>query len=588
MIFRSNSAILLTTLVLLVVFFLELGIFKPFINTFALDPVEEIQQQIDELAKLKKMSEDATKPLENELKGLEQKIKNAQAGIVSAQKKSQELAEDVEKREKDLAYQYLIFSNRIASQYKRARTFSPILLIFASSDAVQLAKDLAYQSSLQAQDNRIITAIGDEIEGLEKDRKKLEADKVRLANLQVQLDSQMQFFKKEIEGAKAYQTELSGKITALSAKQQAIISSRSGTSITSVGEVPLADDFNASIAFKAQAPSNSFAVFSFGAYTHRNGMSQYGAQARAKEGQSVEEILKAYYPDATLKKDYGVMGSITVNGFGSMPFEDQYLQGIYEMPASWHINALKAQAIAARTYAIKYTDNGARSICTTEACQVFKNSKKGGEWEKAVNETKGWVLVDGSGNPVSTQYASTHGGYARTSGWDTTDKSNSGEWSTRAWENKAGSPWFYKSWYRNGYSSSGANCGHNHPWLSQEEFSDIINAWIVRKNPSGADVDRIQPITINDCNIGGGGGNPYSMSELRDWAGKAGGAVTNITGVTVSHGNNGQTANVTLNTNRGTISMSGTEFKEAFNLRAPGYLRIPQSSFAFFNIEWKK
>ncbi|MCA9373519.1 SpoIID/LytB domain-containing protein, partial [Candidatus Woesebacteria bacterium] len=208
---------------------------------------------------------------------------------------------------------------------------------------------------------------------------------------------------------------------------------------TSVGDVALADDFNASIAFKAQAPGNSFAVFSFGAYTHRNGMSQYGAQARAKEGQSVEEILKAYYPDATLKKDYAEMGSISVEGLGSIPFEDQYLQGIYEMPASWHINALKAQAIAARTFAIKYTDNGARSICTTESCQVFKNSKKGGDWETAVNETKGWVLVDGGGNPVSTQYASTHGGYSNTSGWDTTDKSNSGDWSNRAWENKAGS-----------------------------------------------------------------------------------------------------------------------------------------------------
>ncbi|MBD3279501.1 MAG: SpoIID/LytB domain-containing protein [Candidatus Pacebacteria bacterium] len=316
-------------------------------------------------------------------------------------------------------------------------------------------------------------------------------------------------------------------------------------------------------------------------------MSQYGAKARAESGQSVEEILKAYYPNATLKKDYPVMGSITVDGVGTILFEDQYLQGIYEMPASWSINALKAQAIAARTYAVKYTDNGSRSICTTESCQVFKNSKKGGDWEKAVNETKGWVLVDGGGNPVSTQYASTHGGYANTSGWDTTDKSNSGDWSTRAWENKAGSPWFYKAWYRSGYSASGANCGRAHPWLSQEEFSDIINAWIVRKNPNGADVGRIQPVTINQCQIGGQGGDPYSISELRSKADNSGGAVTNVSSVSVSHNNNGQTVNVHLETNRGSLDIPGSEFKEAFNLRAPGYLRIPQSRFAFFNIEHK-
>jgi hypothetical protein len=33
--------------------------------------------------------------------------------------------------------------------------------------------------------------------------------------------------------------------------------------------------------------------------------------------------------------------------------------------------------------------------------------------------------------------------------------------------------------------------------------------------------------------------------------------------------------------------MSGSEFKEIFNARAPGYISIPQSGFAFFNIEKK-
>ncbi|MGD9129688.1 MAG: SpoIID/LytB domain-containing protein [Candidatus Woesebacteria bacterium] len=554
----------------------------------AIDPVEELQKEINELEKLKKMSEEATKPLEKELASLEQRIKHAQDGVVKAKNQAAELAKNIDKREEDLAVQYLIFKERVSKQYQRSRTFSPLMMMLSSHNAAQLTRDLIYSSRVQAQDNRFIKNISDDIAQLEVDKKKLEQDQIRLAQLEKQLEEQTHFFKKEISGAKAYQQELTGKIAELSAKQQAIINARSGTYTTSVGEVPLADDFNASIAFKAQAPSNSFAVFSFGAYTHRNGMSQYGAKARADNGQSVEEILKAYYPDATLKKDYSAMGNITVDGVGNISFEDHYLQGIYEMPASWHINALKAQAIAARTYAIRYTSNGQRSICTTESCQVFKNSKKGGNWEKAVNETKGWVLVDGSSNPVSTQYASTHGGYANSSGWDTTDKSNSGDWSNRAWENKAASPWFYKSWYRSGYSSSGANCGRAHPWLSQEEFADIINAWIVRKNPNGADTNRIQPTTINQCNIGGQGGDPYSISELRDMANNSGGAVTSISSVSVSHGGNGQTSTVTLETNRGSINISGGEFKTTFNLRAPGYLRIPQSSFAFFNVEHKK
>lgn len=553
----------------------------------AIDSIDELQKQIDDLENLRKLSEAATSPLESQVKDLDSKINNAQAGIAKAKKDAVTLSEDIDKREVELGGYYLLLSERVRSQYKQMRTMSPLLLIINSKDAAEVTKGLAYHSSIKDQNENMIEDVGQNIVNLEVDKKALEQRQVTLAALQVKLDAQADFFKGEINKAKAYQKELSGKIAELNAKQQEIISARSGSFTTAVGDVPLADDFNASIGYKGQAPGNSFAVFSFGAYTHRNGMSQYGAKARADAGQSAEDILKAYYPNASLKKDYPEMGSISVEGTGTISFEDQYLQGIYEMPGGWNKEALKAQAIAARTFAIKHTNNGQKSICTTEACQVFKNSKKGGAWEQAVNETKGWVLVDGGGSPVSTQYASTHGGYSNTAQWDTTDKNGGGDWATRSWENKAGSPWFYKSWYRNGYSSSGANCGRNHPWLSQEEFSDIINAWIVRKNPNGADAGRIQPVTINTCAVGGGGGNAYSVEELRNAANNSGGAVTSISSVSVNHGDNGQTSSVVLQTNRGSITISGSEFKETYNLRAPGYLRIPQSSFSFFNIEHK-
>jgi peptidoglycan hydrolase-like amidase len=553
----------------------------------AIDSIDELQKQIDDLENLKKLSEAATSPLESQVKDLDSKIKNAQAGIAKAKNDATALSEDIDKREVELGGYYMLLSERVRSQYKQMRTMSPLLLIINSKDAAEVTKGLAYHSSIKDQNESMIEDVGQNIVKLEADKKALEQRQVTLAALQVKLDAQADFFKGEINKAKAYQKELSGKIAELNAKQQEILSARSGSFTTAVGDVPLADDFNASIGYKAQAPGNSFAVFSFGAYTHRNGMSQYGAKARADAGQNAEDILKAYYPNATLKKDYSEMGSISVEGTGTISFEDQYLQGIYEMPGGWHKEALKAQAIAARTFAIKYTNNGQKSICTTEACQVFKNSKKGGAWEEAVNETKGWVLVDGGGSPVSTQYASTHGGFSNTAQWDTTDKNGGGDWATRSWENKAGSPWFYKSWYRNGYSSSGANCGRNHPWLSQEEFSDIINAWIVRKNPNGADAGRIQPVTINTCNVGGGGGNAYSMEELRNAANNSGGAVTSVSSVSVNHGGNGQTSSVVVQTNRGSITIPGSEFKETYNLRAPGYLRIPQSSFSFFNIEHK-
>ena len=77
------------------------------------------------------------------------------------------------------------------------------------------------------------------------------------------------------------------------------------------------------------------------------------------------------------------------------------------------------------------------------------------------------------------------------------------------------------------------------------------------------------------------GGNPYSVDELRNLVSGNGG-ISSATSVSVTQGD-GSTGNVTING----VSMSGEDFKRAFNLRAPGYLSIPQSGFAFFNIEKK-
>ncbi len=546
----------------------------------AISEVDELQNQINDLEHLKQLSENATKPLENEVKTLESRIHTAKAGIAKARVDAKEVAEKIEGREKDLAVQYQILSKRVHEQYKKARAFSPLLLIIQSASAAELTKDLAYRNSVKAQDNKLIATIGSELTALEGDKKKLESDQVRLAALEKQLDAQADFFKGEINKAKAYQTELSGKIASLSARQKSIIDARSGTFTTSAGDVPIGSDYNASIAgFNENAPSGSFAVFSFGAYTHRKGMSQYGAKARADASQDYKAILKAYYGKDPVNKDTG--GSISVTGHGSMDFEGQYLYGIAEMPSDWPIEALKAQAVAARTYAYRYKVDG-KSICTTEACQVYNSGKAGNppaKWKQAVDETKGMVLED-----VVTYYASTSGGYLTTSGWDTTTGNGEGAWTSNAWESKAGSPWFYKAWYRQGYTNSSSDCGRK-PWLSEEEMADILNAWLLRKEPNGADTDRILPVTINSCAVGGSGGNPYSMAELRS---KVNNPVTSISGKpSVTHNNSGTTTQVTFQTNRGPVTLSGAEFKETFNTRAPGYISIPQSGFAFFNIERK-
>lgn len=72
----------------------------------------------------------------------------------------------------------------------------------------------------------------------------------------------------------------------------------------------------------------------------------------------------------------------------TLPIEE-YLIGVLagEMPASFHLEALKAQAIAARTYVIKQTDYGKKPIQTTTAHQVFNDeTSRKQKWQTAFAE----------------------------------------------------------------------------------------------------------------------------------------------------------------------------------------------------------
>lgn len=104
---------------------------------------------------------------------------------------------------------------------------------------------------------------------------------------------------------------------------------------------------------------------------------------------------------------------------------DEYLLGIQEVPFSWEVEALRAQAVAARTY-LAWTLAGGRrgsaatygfDICATAACQVYRGLGQvrgpGGErWQEAVESTAGEVLLF-DGQPAQTLYSSTMGSRTR-------------------------------------------------------------------------------------------------------------------------------------------------------------------------------
>lgn len=535
------------------------------------DKIAKCQEAWNQMEAAKKPHVDALRKMEADIAAFQAKIKSIEADLV---KKAKAIALG----ESELGDLLGLAGTRIRQFYIRSFAVSPMTAFFSSTNIGSFLRVLAYQQSVTNEDKKEITKTAISVKDLEEKKKELEKDKSTLAYLKEETDKRAASVRKLVGEAEGYQSKLSGIIANLTALQQSILSAKLGTFQTSVGDVPLADDA-ASRPDYNPGFSPAFAAFSFGA-PHFKGMSQYGAFGRAKSGQSAEEILKAYYGGGIeIKKDYSTDISIQVDGFGRFSIED-YAKRIYEMPGSWGdeggYEALKAQVVAARSYALARTNNGAGSICATEACQVFKSSPKGGKWEEAVNATRGWVLLAG-GKPFSAWYASTSGGYQEsysfngysTPGFWDTSNGRSG-WTSQAYEKTAGSPWFYKGWYR---TRSGDSCGRSHPWLTSEEMADILNAWVVLFG-GGGDSSRVTP--LGSC----WSGNPYSTTDLRSIGG-----YSSVSSVSVTYSEGGVTATVTFQTNKGsTPAINGNDFYKAFNLRAPGRIALKSG---LFNIEKK-
>jgi len=95
-----------------------------------------------------------------------------------------------------------------------------------------------------------------------------------------------------------------------------------------------------------------------------------------------------------------------------LPIEE-YLYSVVggEVPSSWHLEALKAQAVAARSYALAHLSPGADfDLCATALCQLY-TGLRGENWRaiRAVEETRGIVATYG-GKVISAFYSANAGG----------------------------------------------------------------------------------------------------------------------------------------------------------------------------------
>ncbi len=571
---------------IVVILFLALLFLLPTTNyqllTVHADEIEDLQKQIDSLNHSRELSVSATKPLEGQLEGLQRQLAQIQATLDNLSANIKAKQKDLDIREEKLALQQALLEKRVRAYYIRSFLTDPLLVILSAASSGDLFRELSYRQSVAREDKQIITSITSEVLNLLTEKDKLEKDKTRLASLQAEVDKNAQFLGGEIKKAKAYQADLTSKIVSLTARQQQILSQRLASLNISRSAATLGsclDDRNIDPGF-----SPRLAFFTYGV-PNRIGMNQYGADGRGRAGQNVEQILNAYYSNFELKKDYDTGVNIKVSMFGTLNIED-YVKRIYEMPSSFHPEALKAQAIAARSYALAYTNNGAGEICTSEQCQVFKSEPKGGAWEDAVNVTRGWVMVSG-GSPVKAWYSSTHGGYVLSSaeiGWsgtswtkhavDTISGSASGFDDLKAGAYDKDSPWFYCDW--------GSRASYNKTaWLKGSEVADIVNTLLLVKADGGTSEHLYQTDKSNPA-----GTDTWDEEKVKgELRNRSINAYNNISNVSISADfGSGVTTSVNISGDGGSQSFSGSDFKNRFNLRAPANIQIVGP---LFNIEQK-
>lgn len=510
------------------------------------------------------------------LAGLQSQLDNINKRINALTAQLKVLTVNVAKREEDMAYTQKIFAEKARNQYTFLRLYDPITPFLFSDNASQAFREISFRQRAADADRKTLDQYATDLIQLKTDQDSLQKTKDALAISQKQVADQTSFLAAEVAKVDSYLAQLSAKQSAfIAAKLDSLGLSRSAYNMKG----GCSDDRNVDPGF-----SPRIAFFSFGV-PNRIGMNQFGAKGRAEAGQSAQDILKAYY-NADYTTGYNQSINIRVSGtnefgqsFNDTWNVDDYLKHLYEMPTDFPMEALKAQAIAARSYALAATNNGAGSICPSQQCQVVKRELNNGTWQAAVDATKGIVMTTG-GTPIKAWFSSTHGGYAYTSadiGWSGTS------WTKRMQDTTGGvggfsdlmsnaydksSPVFYCDW--------GSRPNYNKTaWLKPDELADIANVIMLAKKDGStqshlAQLDKPNP----------DGTDTWDAGRVRtELANRGGSPISSATDISIGADfGSGKTTTVTINGQ----TFDGQEFKNYFNLRAPANIQIVGP---LFNVE---
>lgn len=486
------------------------------------DEIEDIGRAISSLKKDLQNKEVNYQTLNTKLNDIKNRIGNLEIEI---EKKEIE----VKKGEEALVYQKNLLNERARSYYKNINKNSTLFLSALVADDLSASlRKIFYQKSIVDEDKRTIIKIVLYVKNLEDTKKNLEAEKIGLAKLKIEVDKQSQIIAKEIAGTRQ-------EIATLTARQQQLVAAKQSALASAAGR---------------------------SAETQTSGGACGAAQI------SYPSTIRVKFSDGHIE---------------TMPFEDQYLKGLGEMPRAWssvnnYQEAFKSQVVAARSYALfKMVRSSCRDfdVFSTTADQVYSGNTNDENWNNTVNDTKGQFLQNG-GNVIIAYYSGNSGGYTLSpneawnggGGYPSSvndmggDGKANGDLNARCigtlrWE-------YHYNIGRDGKIQYNDTCGgdisNNNSPMTNEEVEDIVDAttWTI-KNGSVPD---------------------KSHDQIKGEIG--GDVIGSIQSISASIADNKYTSNVHVVGSNKTIDFSGKDaqtFRLVFNIRSPGNFLILSTAY---------
>lgn len=388
------------------------------------DPIEQVRQEVATYTAQQGSLEKSSVGSQQTLTALEATIGRQRAAVADATKKVEAINRQLTvlkaERDKTMRQSYI--------------TGTSVSYLYALLDSGSLSEFLskgAYANLLVQRKDRAVESVDDRIAKLQQARDVLVADKVagenQIADLQRRLEELRQALTEnadKLAAATAYLLSLTGDGTAKNCRR-----------------------------FGADTASGQY-TFAGGGLGHGVGLSQFGANGSAQHGKNYRQILAHYYQGTSI----GNIGNPKVThgnpdeGYKTEDM-DSYVAGVVagEMPGYLQEpEALRAQAVAARSFAYDLIENQKRNPTDTTDTQEYSSNQSDAE-RKAAHDTAGQVITF-NGKPVTAHYHSSSGGCT---------ENIENVWVTpQPWHRGVNSPWEddphnnYWNWRRGTFSTA--------------------------------------------------------------------------------------------------------------------------------------